>query len=130
MNRHGETDCCIRFLWPRRGGRTVLLVSIFAFVLISLASFGRPGAKWLASQYSGLTFTFADTILLPTKSKYAIVTFLGRDSDRGNSTDYSSGHYYVGVRILAYQLLHDPETRNDIPFIVLVTQDVEQGKRQ
>ncbi|KXL51058.1 glycosyltransferase family 8 protein [Acidomyces richmondensis BFW] len=99
-------------------------------LLLCLVSLGRRGARWLALQHSGLIFSFADTTLLPTKSKYAFATFLGRDSDGGNNTDYNSDNYYVGVRILAYQLLHDPETRSNIPLIVLVTQNVENVKRQ
>ncbi|KAH8749850.1 nucleotide-diphospho-sugar transferase [Hyaloscypha sp. PMI_1271] len=39
--------------------------------------------------------------------------------------------YFVGTRMLIYQLLHDPTTRtnNSYPFVVLVTKDVSQAKR-
>jgi len=40
-------------------------------------------------------------------------------------------HYLVGIRMLIYQLLHDPMTRTNhgIPFVVLVTQEVPQEHR-
>lgn len=39
--------------------------------------------------------------------------------------------YYQGVRVLQYQLLHNPETRSNssIPFLVIVTSDVSAHKR-
>jgi alpha-N-acetylglucosamine transferase len=41
-------------------------------------------------------------------------------------------HYLVGIRMLIYQLLHDPITRTNtsIPFVVLVTADVPQEVRE
>lgn len=40
--------------------------------------------------------------------------------------------YFMGARMLIYQLLHDPETRSkaNIPFIVLVTAAIEMKKRE
>ena len=41
-------------------------------------------------------------------------------------------HYFVATRILAYQLLHEPSTRTNrsMPFIVLVTDDIPEIKRE
>ncbi|KAL4905026.1 hypothetical protein BDW74DRAFT_168151 [Aspergillus multicolor] len=40
--------------------------------------------------------------------------------------------YFMGARVLTYQLLHAPATRAEtpVPFIVLVTPDVQEDKRQ
>ena len=65
----------------------------------------------------------ATPILIPeVNSKYAFATFLTGGDD----------HYFVGTRILTYQLLHAPDTRSRdraIPFIVLVTDSVHEEDR-
>lgn len=67
------------------------------------------------------------------KSKYAFATFLAGQpdsADEGAATE--NDHYFVATRILAYQLLHAPETRSrdeNIPFLVLVTDNVPEEKR-
>jgi alpha-N-acetylglucosamine transferase len=70
---------------------------------------------------------------LPADHKYAFATFLAKDrhSENVNNDDVVNYDvYYTGARILAYQLCHAPETRTDIPFMVLVTPDVEKQKRE
>ncbi|TKX25608.1 hypothetical protein C1H76_2258 [Elsinoe australis] len=65
------------------------------------------------------------------KSKHAFATFLVGTEDKVlNGTE---DHYFNAVRILAYQLLHSNETRSrdhSIPFIVLVTDKVNEAKRE
>ncbi|RMZ16218.1 hypothetical protein D0862_01319 [Hortaea werneckii] len=65
--------------------------------------------------------------------KYAYATFLAGDSS-ALSEDKVLEHdkYFVATRILAYQLLHAPETKSKhgYPFIVLVTSDVSAEKRE
>lgn len=65
--------------------------------------------------------------LATTNSKYAFATFLGRSED-----DFNHDKYFKATRILAYQLLHAEETRTltGIPFVVLVSPEVTQDKRQ
>ncbi|KAI6860906.1 glycosyltransferase family 8 protein, partial [Hortaea werneckii] len=65
--------------------------------------------------------------------KYAYATFLAGDSSalaEDKVLEYDK--YFVATRILAYQLLHAPETKSkhDYPFIVLVTSDVSAEKRE
>lgn len=57
-------------------------------------------------------------------SKYAFATYLSDNPDEPR--------YFTATRILAYQLLHCPETRTrqKIPFIVLVGQGVPPYKRE
>ncbi|KAK5130687.1 hypothetical protein LTR08_001848 [Meristemomyces frigidus] len=62
-----------------------------------------------------------------TNSTYAYATFLAT-----NDSPLGEDKYYTATRILAYQLLHAPETRttNHYPFIVLVTASVSEAKRE
>lgn len=63
-------------------------------------------------------------------AKYAYATFLAAPSepDQGHM---ERDHYFVATRMLAYQLLHAPETRtqHNYPLIVLVTSNVTEAKR-
>ena len=69
--------------------------------------------------------------LATTKSKYAFATFLAGDANVQEDIELSHDTYFVATRILAYQLLHAPETKSDnIPFIVLVTANVTEAKRE
>ncbi|KAI5238607.1 nucleotide-diphospho-sugar transferase [Aureobasidium subglaciale] len=45
--------------------------------------------------------------------------------------DPAQDHYFMATRILGYQLLHQPSTKTQkkIPFVVLVTKDVKQDRR-
>ncbi|KAF2156491.1 glycosyltransferase family 8 protein [Myriangium duriaei CBS 260.36] len=64
------------------------------------------------------------------KSKYAVATLL---TDIPKDTDYSTNNYFIATRILAYQLLHDPDTRlkdHNVPFIVMVTQKIPEPARE
>ncbi|CRG91421.1 hypothetical protein PISL3812_08469 [Talaromyces islandicus] len=58
-------------------------------------------------------------------SKHAFATFLSGY----NGTD--SEKYFTAVKLLTYQLIHDPLTRarDGTPFLILVTRDVEQEKQ-
>lgn len=58
-------------------------------------------------------------------SKHAFATFLSGY----NGTD--SEKYFTAVKLLTYQLIHDPLTRarDGTPFLVLVTKDVEQERQ-
>lgn len=64
------------------------------------------------------------------QAKYAYATFLAAPAvpDEGHM---ERDQYFVATRMLAYQLLHAPETRtqHNYPLIVLVTSDVSQAKR-
>lgn len=59
--------------------------------------------------------------------KYAYATFLA-----GNYNNDGEDVYFLGARLLAYQLLHAPETKsnNSIPFLVVATQAVSEAKKE
>ncbi|KAF3196662.1 hypothetical protein TWF192_010795 [Orbilia oligospora] len=70
---------------------------------------------------------------LTANSRVAFATFLAENTKRTGDTEKDNDDmYFVAARVLAYQLLHDPETRtnNSIPFIVLVTSAVSESKRR
>ena len=67
------------------------------------------------------------------KSRVAFATFLAGDHsspDDHNADDNDDG-YFLSTRVLTYQLLHsvNASTNGDIPFLVLVTDDVSARKR-
>ena len=61
----------------------------------------------------------------PTNN-YAFSAFLAAPASGGKNDN--DDLYFVGTRMMIYQLLHDPGTRtnNSYPFIVLVTEDVSE----
>lgn len=62
----------------------------------------------------------------------AYMTFLAGTMANSSDPNINHDHYYVATRILGYQLLHAPETRTNksIPFVVLVTEDITEDKRE
>ena len=66
-----------------------------------------------------------------SKSPYAYVTLLAPNPKLDNHTvPDDEDEYYVGTRVLAYQLLHAPKTgtNTSIPFVVLATKDISESK--
>ena len=71
------------------------------------------------------------TSSVASKSPYAYVTLLTPNPRFDNKTvPDDEDEYFVGTRVLAYQLLYAPKTRTNtsIPFIVLATPDVPESK--
>lgn len=66
-----------------------------------------------------------------SKSPYAYVTLLAPNPKLDNKTlPDDEDEYFVGTRVLAYQLLHAPKTgtNTSIPFVVLATPDIAESK--
>ena len=66
-----------------------------------------------------------------SKSPYAYVTLLAPNPKLDNNTvPDDEDEYFVGTRVLAYQLLHAPKTgtNTSIPFVVLATRDIPESK--
>jgi alpha-N-acetylglucosamine transferase len=63
------------------------------------------------------------------KRKLAYMTLLTATMNEPENP--SDDHYFMATRILGYQLMHQPttKTQRDIPFVVLVTKDVKQDRR-
>ncbi|KAK4692320.1 hypothetical protein P7C71_g4859, partial [Lecanoromycetidae sp. Uapishka_2] len=66
------------------------------------------------------------------QSPYAYVTLLAPNPklDANPAVPDSEDEYFVGTRVLAYQLLHQPSTRTNtsIPLVVICTDDVKPSK--
>lgn len=118
-----------------------LCISLFlasALVTFSLKTARHTGA-WLPSGHAGskLPASRLQRPLNPPKVAYA--TFLaGTGNPDAEPTDAESDAiddnddgYFLGTRVLAYQLLHSQSagTNNSIPFLVLCTADVSARKR-
>lgn len=88
---------------------------------LAKSPFRQPPKEWQPPSLKDVT------------SKYAFATFLaGQADDADDGAKGVNDHYFIATRILAYQLLHAPETRSrdeSIPFIVLVTDHVSEEKR-
>lgn len=120
-------------------GRLIgLCVGLFlASALISTtARSSHPSAQWPA------IFTSSARKQRTAYSDVAFATFLASNPDSAahltaNSTDLerddadAKDGYYLGARVLTYQLLHSARARtnNSIPFLVIVTSDVQPHKR-
>ena len=66
-----------------------------------------------------------------SKSPYAYVTLLAPNPRLDNKTvPDDEDEYFVGTRVLAYQLLHAPKTgtNTSIPFVVLATPEIPESK--
>lgn len=66
-----------------------------------------------------------------SKSPYAFVTLLALNPKLdNNAVPDDEDEYFVGTRVLAYQLLHAPKTgtNTSIPFVVLATEDIPESK--
>lgn len=62
----------------------------------------------------------------PPRAIHAFATLLTGEGDVEMTVDYP--YYFTAVRLLTYQLLHNPRTRGrgEIPFVVPATKDVPQ----
>jgi hypothetical protein len=112
---------------PRLGQMSRIHIFLLAILCVSfLFFFPLPSFPSVALPYK--TSNSSARALLPLTGKpthnYAFTAFLAAPAEGGD--DDNDDLYFVGTRILIYQLLHDPETRtnNSYPFVVLVTEDV------
>lgn len=106
--------------------QALLLFAILAGISILTFSPHRPHLRLPNSS----TYTQASS-LSSKQSSYAYVTLLAPNPklDNKNVTD-DEDEYFVGTRVLAYQLLHAPNTRTNssIDFVVLATPDIPKSK--
>ncbi|KAK5123881.1 hypothetical protein LTR85_002077 [Meristemomyces frigidus] len=122
---------------PRTIALCIFLFLASALVTLSLRSAHHTGG-WLPSVRPGKGSSSrpSQQVLGP---KVAFATFLAANANPdAKATDEESAEindeddgYFLGTRVLAYQLLHSRTagTNNSIPFIVLCTEDVSARKR-
>lgn len=117
-------------LWNSNGALRKLTLMILVVLFIFYISDNAPSVRSIQPAQHLLESTTLNTVS-NTKSKYAYATFLSELDDEVTQKDQDDV-YLTCTRMLAYQLLHDPETRTNtsIPFVVLVSPGVPQAKRQ
>lgn len=110
----------------------LFLSSALITLTIKSSSHSRP---WLPSSHKLSSFH------QPNTPKVAFATFLAANANPDRAAtdaesaalDDADDGYYLGTRVLAYQLLHSrsasPNTTAKIPFLVLCTRDVSRRKR-
>lgn len=123
---------------PRTIGLCIFLFLASALVTLSLQA-SHHGQQWRRpSHRKGGAALPAQQIVLQTH-RVAYATFLAgstsgdrRETDEESAAiDDADDGYYLGTRVLAYQLLHSRSagTNNSIPFLVVCTRDVSKRKR-
>jgi alpha-N-acetylglucosamine transferase len=118
-----------------------LVLALSLILSASLLFFRSPSQLYSASTtpdgYANVAappaFSSQGTLENPT-SKYAYAVYLAptAEEDAGEDPKAEDDVYFTSVRMLIYQLQHDPETRttNSIPLVVLVAPEVSQSKRK
>lgn len=120
---------------PKTIGLCIFLFLASALITLSLRD-NHDTSRW----GSGLGRTKKPTRPTIPIAKVAFATFLAgnanpdakvNDADSAAINDEDDG-YFLGARVLAYQLLHSPDTgtNNSIPFLVVCTSDVSLRKRR
>lgn len=114
--------------------QTIILITLIVLIWVMTIGSNRLGRAF----EDNLNATLPESRQLPHasvphphQSPYAFVTFLGSNVENDNATATDDDDpYFVATRVLAYQLLHAPETatNSSIPFVVLCPQDVPESK--
>ncbi|KAK6531662.1 hypothetical protein TWF694_002839 [Orbilia ellipsospora] len=110
-----------------------LLILWSTFIWSSRPTYAPPSALRLGRLQHYESQGLPEIRDLTPKSKVAFATFLAQNTKAKFANEKDNDDlYFVATRVLAYQLLHDPQTRSNrsIPFIVLVTSAVSQSKRR
>lgn len=101
----------------------------------------RNPSSWLPSLHRPSTSKNHRPSKDHSSPKLAYATFLAADiehpnkdgdEDEGSEEKDNEDGYFLGTRVLAYQLLHSKTagTNQSIPFLVLCTKDVSKRKRE
>ena len=114
---------------PRRGltkrfQAALLVVLIIALYILTFSPY-RLNLRLPSSSYTPASS------LSSSQSPYAYVTLLAPHPKLDDEAfPDEEDEYFVATRVLAYQLLHSPDTATNlsIPFVVLVTPDVAESK--
>lgn len=119
---------------PKTIGLCIFLFLASALITLSFKNSGHS-SQWLPQYHQG---TGGSTLQAPLKQhKVAFATFLAGSVGRKETDEESAAiddeddGYFLGTRVLAYQLLHSKTagTNNSIPFLVICTTAVSKRKR-
>lgn len=114
---------CARPIWTRGISRKAIAIFVTAYVLLMLTN--RLTYRAEDSPTLGLEVQVTTE---PRSPKNAYATFIAKPFNESANDD--DDVYFVGTRMLIYQILYAAETRTReaYPFIVLATADVRQSK--
>jgi len=130
-SRWGVLVCLFHFAMLTLNTLAVPSRALICFIL--LLCFSLFTLLWHQGGYTapGTQKSFRTFRQKSTTKNYAYTTFLAPAWDLPENATDDDDNYYTGTRMLLYQLVHDPKTRspNKYPFVVLVTADVPQSKR-
>lgn len=142
------THGIIRFLSTRAFAWICFGLMSLSFFLAQLSHNSSPSpsaslANLNTTLLSNATTSLNDTSIWPpdrrgdlsnTQNVAYLTMFTETVKVQEGETDYSyeDDIYFIGLRMLTYQLVHAPETRTrrNIPFIIMVTADVSMSKRE
>jgi alpha-N-acetylglucosamine transferase len=112
---------------------------IFLFLGSALVTLTVKSSNWHSLVRNGPGRHGAYGLNRVPSPKVAFATFLAANTNEDKKENDSESEaindgddgYYLGARVLAYQLLHSRSagTNNSIPFIVICTEDVSERKR-
>jgi hypothetical protein len=122
---------------PRYSSKSVYTaLGFLALVMTTLLLFNHSGPRSspasVSSTWTSNVQNASELDFGPNHSKYAYAVFLANSpADRQEPASEMADKFFEAVLILAYQLLHAPETKThrNIPLIVLVTENVPERKR-
>lgn len=125
---------------PRIQQKTLFSVVAFFTLILILQVASKYGTGLATESY--VPSSIQSAVGGKIRSKNAFVVFLNANPSTESQGDGKQralmdelrheDHYFTGVRMLMYQLLHNPETRTNtsIDFVVLVQKDVPQKNRK
>lgn len=108
-----------------------LLVFIFLFALVSLLISGLYSISGTGTHHRLVDSLTSIASRRPRNAYVSLLTSTVAGPESPPERD-SEDSYFIAARMLAYQLLHAPATRSTkpVPFVVLVTEDVPERKRE
>ena len=112
-----------------RGMNKRIQATVGTLIVIVILTLTLNPLNLVRNSPSSLTTSSASSLV--AKSPYAYVTLLAPNPKLDNKTvSDDEDEYFVGTRVLAYQLLHAPRTSTNtsIPFVVLATPDIADSK--
>ena len=110
----------------------LILIALLTILTISSLYYLHPLLP-SGPQATSYNSTFGHLNETSESSRFAIATFLtGSPENPNDGEDPDASPYYIATRVLAYQILHAPETRcnRSITFVVLVTSTVSESAKQ
>lgn len=108
----------------------VSIICIYFFVTMGPTETGRYASDLLSNTKTNLGLQDASATT-GNEERLAYMTLITGTMADKSETDINADPYFVATRLLGYQLMHHNATKSqrNIPFVVLVTEDVPQARK-